>query len=96
MGESISINIMTEFKHSLFVLTEFFMSFNQTIIDYHVKITSKGQIEYASGKLSPGNFDKTSIEKAYRKRLVAKDYRFCNTILEFTDKNFIITTKNEY
>jgi hypothetical protein len=78
----------------MFVLKEFFESFNQTMIEFNIKLTIKGQIEYSTGTLSPGNFDKEKVEKEYRKCLVAKDYRFCNTVLTFENNNkFIITSK---
>lgn len=85
----------TDLKHSIVVLTEFFEQFDQTLLSINLKLSERGQIEYATGTLTPGIGNRQeAAEKCYRKKLVSKDYRFCNTVLDFegVDK-FIITSR---
>jgi hypothetical protein len=82
-----------EIKSIIIVVMEFFKDYNQKIDNFQLGLTIKGQVEYANGTLYPGAFDSKSIEKSFRKKLVAQDYRFCNCSLEFKGSEFKITSK---
>lgn len=85
-------------------VVDFFKAYKQTCVSLNVKLTVKGQVQYFTGTLDPGlgnhmySDDRElflkSIEKDWRKRIASSDYRFANTELSVTGKQFSITKTN--
>lgn len=79
------------------VIQDFFASNNLKLETINLKLNNRGRVKYCTGTFGPLSTlgEVRPVVKQFNKKLVAGDYRFSNSALTITSKQFVIIDRNE-